>query len=135
MRRLRSFVSNSERQSIPSNLSKGRSTDQHRRRPPERTADEVRSRLRNWRPERQRHMADAWVLRQLQARGAFVLLFQRMTTPAYCVVDLARCVIPQAQRKPDLENAVEDRVDADDVEQRQRAGPGLDHQNQSEDDR
>jgi len=44
-------------------------------------------------------------------------------------------VTPQAQRKPDLENAVEDRVNADDVEQRQRAGPGLNHQNQSEDDR
>jgi hypothetical protein len=32
------------------------------------------------------------------------------------VVDLACCVSAQAQRKPDLENAVEDRVDADDVE-------------------
>src|SRR6266513_1028475 len=29
---------------------------------------------------------------------------------------LARCVSAQAQRKPDLENAVDDRVDADDVE-------------------
>src|SRR5262249_20319101 len=48
---------------------------------------------------------------------------------------LARCVSAQAQRKPDLQNAVEDRVDADDVEQRQCAGPGLGYQNQSEDDR
>ena len=56
-------------------------------------------------------IADACRLRQPQARGAFVLLFQRMMMPAYCVVDLARCVTPQAQRKPDLENAVEDRVE------------------------
>src|SRR5260370_25840185 len=73
---------------------------------------------------------------KLQARGAFVVISAHDDTGApYCAVDLARCVTPQAQRKPDLENAVEDRVDADDVEQRQRAGPGLNHQNQSEDDR
>jgi len=33
-------------------------------------------------------IADACRLRQPQARGAFVLLFQRMMMPAYCVVDL-----------------------------------------------
>ena len=43
------------------------------------------------------------------------------------LVDLARRVSAQAQRQPDLENAVEDRVDADDVEQRQRTGRGLRH--------
>src|SRR5438132_10143969 len=76
------------------------------------------------------------VLSQLQARGAFVAISAHDDTGApYCVVDLARCVTPQAQRKPDLENDVEDRVNADDVEQRQRDGAGLNHQDQSEDDR
>ena len=50
------------------------------------------------------------------------------------LADLARSVFAQAQRKPDLKNAVQDRVDADDVEQGQRACPGLGRQNQSEDD-
>src|SRR4029450_8175191 len=68
--------------------------------------------------------------------GSWTQISTTQFAPApYSVVDLARCMFPQAQRKPDLKNTVEDRVDADDVKQGQRACSGLGHQNQSEDDR
>src|SRR6266480_2142293 len=74
-------------------------------------------------------MRNGWTYLRIRSRISFLGMLQ---TP---VVELARCMFTQAQRKPDLENAVENRVDANDVKQGQRACSGLGHQNQSEDDR